>query len=165
VLRVCVPLTILLLAFSPPAEAKCCALVTPVAPRELEVGEVWTAVIGIKGDRDYWRTDERLTVIAWSEKPGRYVSAVAPPTKRPGTYEVRVVFPAPGVWSYTVTVGGFAGSASAPLRRVTVVPRKAGARLGGAFVPAAVAAGAVLVLGAGLRRRYVRAGSTTSITS
>jgi hypothetical protein len=143
--------TLAALAFAPDAAAKCCALVTPVAP-DLRAGEVWTAAIRVQGDRTYWRTYDRLTVIAWSEKPGKYFSAAARPAGRPEMYEARVVFPTPGVWSYAVTFGGFSGSASAPVRQVTVGPRRSDRPLELWLSLPVVAVGAsVLILA--LRRR------------
>ncbi len=157
---------LLALAFAPEAAAKCCALVAPVAPEGIAAGQEWRATIRVQGGREYWRTDRPPTVIAWTDKPRQLFSAEARPTAPSGIYEASVVFPEPGSWTYTVTFGGFASSASAPLRRVTVVPPTQTS-----FLPAALAAGALLLLGVSvaLVRRpaacYVRAGSTASTTS
>ena len=108
------------LVVAPEAVAKCCALTTPRAPEGIAAGETWTAGVTLRGDRRYWRTDQPLTIIAWREPGPPLFSAEARPTPTPGRYEAKVVFPEPGRWFYAVTVGGFAGSASAPVREVFV---------------------------------------------
>jgi hypothetical protein len=136
------------LVVAPEAAAKCCALTTPRAPDGIAAGETWTASVVLRGDRRYWRTDQPLTIIAWRDPGPRLFSAEARPTGTPGRYEAKVVFSEPGRWSYAVTVGGFAGSASAPVREVFVEepPER---REAWALVPLAAV---LLAAGVGVRR-------------
>jgi hypothetical protein len=148
-----IPVVLLLaLALAPEAAAKCCALVTPVAPKGIAAGEEWRTVIDVQRI-GYWRTTRTPTLIAWSEESRRLFSAEATRTSRPERFDVTVVFPEAGVWAYTVTFGGFAASAAAPVRRVTVAPRRAESALGAPYLPAAV--GAILLAVLGLRPRNV----------
>ena len=134
------------LVVAPEAVAKCCALTTPRAPAGIAAGETWTAAVIVRGDRRYGRTDQPLTVIAWRDPGPRLFSAEARPTRTPGRHEAKVVVAEPGRWSYAVTVGGFAGSASAPVREI-VVEQPPEPRAAWALVPlAAVLLAAVGVL-------------------
>jgi hypothetical protein len=115
-----VALALALLTASP-AGAKCCALTTPPAPAQLRAGEEWIAQIELNGDRAHW-PDEAPTLIAWSDSTRELFSVQAKRSPQPSVYHARVVFPEPGRWSYAVTFGGFAGSASAPVREITIEP-------------------------------------------
>jgi hypothetical protein len=136
----------LALIAAPPAPAKCCALTTPPAPADLHAAEEWVAQMEVHGDPEYW-PDEAPTLIAWSDSTRKLVSVQAKQSGR-RLYHARVVFPEPGRWSYAVTFGGFGGSASAPIRTVTVAPRPSRAF--------DVALSALLVLTAGALAGVVR---------
>jgi len=111
---------VLALLAAPPAEAKCCALTTPPAPRGLAAGDEWLAQVELGGDP--WPANPPVTVIAWSLSSRRHLSFRARATETPLVYLARVEFPEPGLWRYTVTLGGFASSMAAPARTVTISP-------------------------------------------
>lgn len=135
---------------APSAQAKCCALRTPPAPGDLAAGEAWDVRIEVVGQ---WRESLPLTLIAWSDSTRKLVSGQARPTGTRGIHLARVVFPAPGVWSYTVSFGGFAGSVYAPLRTVAVAPPRSAGFRQDAIVASALTGAALLLVGGAVGRR------------
>jgi hypothetical protein len=140
---------VLALFAAPPATAKCCALTTPPAPHDLAAGEEWLAQVELEGDP--WPANPPVTVIAWSLSSRRHLSFRARATEMPRVYLATVEFPEPGLWRYTVTLGGFTSGMAAPSRTVTISPSRRGAPAALTLaVPAAALAVALALLG---RRR------------
>jgi hypothetical protein len=135
---------------APPATAKCCALTTPPAPHDLAAGEEWLAQVELEGDP--WPANPPVTVIAWSLSSRRHLSFRARATETPRVYLASVEFPEPGLWRYTVTLGGFGASMAAPARIVTISPAQRAPRALTLAVPGAALAVALALLG---RRRLL----------
>jgi hypothetical protein len=136
-------------ALAPPADAKCCSLTTPPAPDGLAAGEEWVAQLELQGDP--WPAEHPpLTLVAWSLSERRHMSFPARPTSARRVYVARVEFPTPGKWRYTVTLGGFSGSAAAPVRTISVAAR--GPRIDANWA-IAVSAAALVLASMLIRRR------------
>ena len=111
-MRVVLFVVLVALVFAPDASAKCCVLVTPLAPRDLVAGEQWTATVRLDGGADYWRSEGPLKLIAWSDTTMKTISVAMTPSGRTGIYRARVSFPDAGAWSYAVVLEGFRGGSA-----------------------------------------------------
>ena len=146
-MRVVLSVVLVALLFAPDTSAKCCVLVTPLAPRDLVAGEEWTATVRLHRGADYWRSEGPLRLIAWSDTTMKTISLVMTPGGRTGIYQARVSFPNAGAWSYAVVLEGFrGGSAWGQDRTVSVAsPRRWSQSLGGWALVGAALVGLCLI--------------------
>ena len=108
--RLLIPLTVLvaLAVLAAPAVAKEQGVDVSSTPAGIGPGQPWTPEIRVLADPEALSAGSPPTLVIRNAKSGKTINFPATPTGEPGTYDVRVVFPDAGTWSYEV-IGGIDG--------------------------------------------------------